>query len=324
MSTVFTTRPCPQFINCPGTDYPIENYSAEDPDPIRYCATAFYTATPPIGWNPGCGNIPSYQAQATACSTISYQDAYLHAYQLAQQMVIATWTTQSCPPPALVCNTPQSCTVTCPDGTTNTFTVAAGVICDLNQAAADAAAASYACQQAQASQVCLSELPDFCCLGTSYNESIIASGAGVTQPPGTNFWELISGSLPAGLTFNGGHLFGTSATITGVPTQTVAETFTIQLTTASGIVAQKTYTVGPQSINWSGATPIYAALPNGTQGSPYLLLFVFPTALTGTVTWALTSGSLPPGLSLNTTTGLVTGTPTVPGTYAFTIKLIEI
>lgn len=40
----------------------------------------------------------------------------------------------------------------------------------------------------------------------------------------------------------------------------------------------------------------------------------------GPVTWSLASGSLPGGLSLNTSTGAVTGTPTTPGTYAFGIK----
>jgi hypothetical protein len=37
------------------------------------------------------------------------------------------------------------------------------------------------------------------------------------------------------------------------------------------------------------------------------------------ITWALTEGSLPPGLSLSPETGLISGTPTDPGLYRFTL-----
>lgn len=39
--------------------------------------------------------------------------------------------------------------------------------------------------------------------------------------------------------------------------------------------------------------------------------------------FAVTGGSLPPGLSLNLTTGFVTGTPTSPGSYSFTITVTD-
>jgi large repetitive protein len=38
-------------------------------------------------------------------------------------------------------------------------------------------------------------------------------------------------------------------------------------------------------------------------------------------TFAIIGGSLPPGLSLNTATGAITGTPTTPGTYSYTVLL---
>jgi hypothetical protein len=37
------------------------------------------------------------------------------------------------------------------------------------------------------------------------------------------------------------------------------------------------------------------------------------------VTWAVTAGALPPGLSLNSHTGTITGTPTERGGFNFTI-----
>src|SRR5689334_2563244 len=40
-------------------------------------------------------------------------------------------------------------------------------------------------------------------------------------------------------------------------------------------------------------------------------------------TWSLSAGSLPPGLTFNTNLVTITGTPTVPGAFTFTITAIE-
>lgn len=39
--------------------------------------------------------------------------------------------------------------------------------------------------------------------------------------------------------------------------------------------------------------------------------------------WTVSSGSLPPGLSLNKTTGTISGTPTIPGRSDFTVKAMD-
>lgn len=61
------------------------------------------------------------------------------------------------------------------------------------------------------------------------------------------------------------------------------------------------------------------APPNGTEGQPYSHQFV-ATGGTAPYTWAVV-GTLPPGLSLGATTGLLAGTPTQSSTiaYGFTI-----
>ena len=46
--------------------------------------------------------------------------------------------------------------------------------------------------------------------------------------------------------------------------------------------------------------------------------FISPPTVLGGTNYTITSGSLPPGLVLNPTTGDITGTPTTPGTYTFT------
>ncbi|MFC7645283.1 putative Ig domain-containing protein [Streptosporangium lutulentum] len=40
--------------------------------------------------------------------------------------------------------------------------------------------------------------------------------------------------------------------------------------------------------------------------------------------WSVTAGSLPPGLTLNTSTGLVSGTPTTTGSYPVTVRVTDV
>jgi hypothetical protein len=42
---------------------------------------------------------------------------------------------------------------------------------------------------------------------------------------------------------------------------------------------------------------------------------------TGTKTWSVSSGTLPNGISLNTSTGVLSGTPTTAGTFSFTLQV---
>ena len=60
------------------------------------------------------------------------------------------------------------------------------------------------------------------------------------------------------------------------------------------------------------------SLPNGTVGTTYSQTL----AATGsdTITWSINSGSLPDGLTLNSDTGEITGTPTTASSYSFTVK----
>ncbi len=64
------------------------------------------------------------------------------------------------------------------------------------------------------------------------------------------------------------------------------------------------------------------APPQGSVNIPYSF-FIQATGGTGIYSWAITVGSLPPGLSFNTQTAAITGTPTVFGSYTFTVQVTD-
>jgi hypothetical protein len=55
----------------------------------------------------------------------------------------------------------------------------------------------------------------------------------------------------------------------------------------------------------------------GVEGSDYS--YTLTTSGTPTATYTVTSGALPTGLTLDATTGTISGRPTAPGTYTFTV-----
>jgi hypothetical protein len=66
-----------------------------------------------------------------------------------------------------------------------------------------------------------------------------------------------------------------------------------------------------------GSSITSAPPPNGTVGVAYS--FTFTSNMTPTVTWALSAGTWPPGLTLNAASGVLSGTPTTSGSYPITI-----
>jgi len=140
-------------------------------------------------------------------------------------------------------------------------------------------------------------------VGTAYNQSVSAT------PAGTYNYSVSSGALPSGLTLN-----SASGAISGTPTTTGTFIFTISAT-LSGCTGSQSYTVtiGCQAINFTTTS-----LPNAEAGVSYnQTLEVSPT---GSYSFSLVTGSLPPGLSLNPATGQLSGTATATGSYSFTVQ----
>lgn len=62
--------------------------------------------------------------------------------------------------------------------------------------------------------------------------------------------------------------------------------------------------------------------PVGTVGNSYSNTFTVTGGL-APYTWSLIDGTLPPGMSLDPTTGIVSGTPTTPGLYPFELSVVD-
>jgi large repetitive protein len=86
---------------------------------------------------------------------------------------------------------------------------------------------------------------------------------------------------------------------------------------STGIAGSTSYTY-----NTGPALVFSTPRPGGEVGVSYTDTLTV-TGGTSPFTWSISSGSLPPGLSLGASSGKITGTPTTAGTYAFTVKVTD-
>jgi len=145
-------------------------------------------------------------------------------------------------------------------------------------------------------------------VGVAYNQTLAATGG---STPYT--WSLLSGSLPTGLSLN-----ASTGAITGTPTASGTSSFTAKVTDNAAATASKAL-----SIAVSAAISITtASLPADTVGVAYNQTLT-ATGGTGALSWSVSAGSLPAGLSLVAGTGAITGTPTTSGTSNFTVTATD-
>jgi large repetitive protein len=129
-------------------------------------------------------------------------------------------------------------------------------------------------------------------------------------------WTLMGGAFPTGMGLNA------NGTISGTPT--VSGVFSVTLRAADSSLPQQTdtktlgLTVNPTLLITT------TRLLNPMAGEAYNQTVHF-TGGTGTVTWSLASGTLPAGLTLDPSTGAITGTPPVAavGLANFTVHSMD-
>lgn len=141
--------------------------------------------------------------------------------------------------------------------------------------------------------------------GASYNQTITASPGGLAYS-----FAVTQGSLPPGLTL------ANDGALTGTPAQTGFFNFTITASVFGGCAGSRSYSLQVIGcITTVTVTP--ATLPGGAIGAAYNQMLGASPA--GAYNFMVTSGALPPGLSLTAGNGLLSGLPTATGTFSFTV-----
>lgn len=131
---------------------------------------------------------------------------------------------------------------------------------------------------------------------------------------GTATWVITSGSLPAGMTL------GSNGVLSGTPTEIGVFSFVADATSGGSTAT------GAINLQIADALALpTSSLPNGFVGNAYSQNLVATGGIPG-YTWALQSGTPPPGLSItdagpgNATFG---GTPTTAGRFTFTVSVTD-
>ena len=159
-------------------------------------------------------------------------------------------------------------------------------------------------------------------VGSAYSETI-ASNGGI--PPLT--WSLI-GALPPGLAFTVNTTTGGSTTpvttgeISGIPLSAGTFTFSVQVYDSSIPEQLVTAAFSLTIVTPSPLKITTASLPGGTTALGYSAVLQ-ATGGAAPYAWIVAPGLLPPGLTLNSSSGVITGTPIREGTSEFTITVTD-
>lgn len=127
-------------------------------------------------------------------------------------------------------------------------------------------------------------------------------------PPYT--FSVASGALPAGTTLSASGLLSGTITTAG------SYSFTVQVVDSIGDGTQLPETVQVSVLALTGNAPA------GITGSAYSYSYT----ATGGVTpyaYSISTGALPPGITLNSSTGAITGTPTAAGSYSWRVLVTD-
>lgn len=139
-------------------------------------------------------------------------------------------------------------------------------------------------------------------VGTDYATS--SGGNNSVSASNTPTYTVTSGSLPSGISLSGGTLVGTPTT---------KQTYSFTITAAN--------TDGQVTATFSGnvtAPPVWTdtTLANIVKDVAYS----DGVNATNSPTYTISAGTLPTGLTLSSSTGAITGTPTGTGAYSFTVQ----
>ena len=141
-------------------------------------------------------------------------------------------------------------------------------------------------------------------------------------------YAVTSGSLPVGVSLN-----ASSGALTGTPTVPGGHSFSVTATETNGNPSN--LSSGAKAYNWTinensndapvatGGTRVLTAANENASLAGYSVATDFSDEENNNLNYAVTSGALPTGVNLNASSGALTGTPTVPGSYNFSVTATE-
>jgi hypothetical protein len=144
--------------------------------------------------------------------------------------------------------------------------------------------------------------------GLGYSQTFAA-----TNGIGSYTYAVTSGALPTGLALSSGGV------LSGTPTAAAAYSFMVTATDTDGCTVGHAYSV---TISCPTITVAPGSLPNFVLNAAIGNLSNSASGGTSPYSYSL-SGSVPDGLSINSNTGAITGTPTNAGAYSFTVTATD-
>lgn len=151
-------------------------------------------------------------------------------------------------------------------------------------------------------------------LGSPYGFPLAASG-GIAPIK----WSITTGALPPGLSLD-----ATSGQISGIPTAQNSSPPPFTVTATDSAIPSQSATAS-LSIPVGAPLPLSVAttqLPEGLSATPYSTT-LHANGGVGPFSWVITSGILPSGLSLDSSTGVISGLPTAVSSGSFTVQVTD-
>ncbi len=150
-------------------------------------------------------------------------------------------------------------------------------------------------------------------IGSPYSATMMATGG---VPSYT--WSLSSN--PSWLSIN-----PSTGVLSGTPTGTSGSTANFTVTvTDSQTPTHATQSVGQSIVITVAPLQITTtSLSSGTEGTAYSATVTAAGGVPPYINWNVNTGSLPAGLTINSSTGVISGTPTALGTSTFTVQVTD-
>ena len=147
---------------------------------------------------------------------------------------------------------------------------------------------------------------------TAYSQILMATGG-----QGPMSWNVTVGVLPNGLS-----LIANTGVISGTPTVAGLSTFTVEVTDINNDTASTQLSIDVQDIPVVPLSIDTTSLADSLVQTPYTQTLT-ATGGQGPMNWSISLGTLPSGLTLVTSSGEITGIPTVPGLSPFTVEVTD-